>query len=237
MDPEQSVNWIGKCDQMCTQKRISLRPDYNFKEDAATKSFVCTSTLGDRISVQATGTSKKKAKSMAAKVMYEKLKELKEQDALPRRSKSKERPPNAEHVEDSPIKSLADTLPEEIQNKLKLRLTENHLFHDNCEASESTLLKICELTDNHLLKRLWPNRKVSFYLDSEKLVELGDKENDASFNKQNNNEQDRVFLFVRNSTTGQNINIFTGTGSDVSAARSNAACRAVAFIQSKFGIR
>jgi dsRNA-specific ribonuclease len=67
--------------QVCTQKGISLRPEYTFKEDKAEKTFICTSTLRD-IVIQETGTSKKKAKTLAAKRMHDELVKLKEQEGL-----------------------------------------------------------------------------------------------------------------------------------------------------------
>jgi dsRNA-specific ribonuclease len=58
------------------------KPEYNFEEqtiDNGTKIFVCTASIRD-ISVQDSGASKKRAKNSAAKLMYEKLYNIKEQD-------------------------------------------------------------------------------------------------------------------------------------------------------------
>jgi hypothetical protein len=95
-------------------------------------------------------------------------------------------------LEDTPIFQVTEALPDDIQSEFKLHIAEDHLLHENCSSSEQLLMKICSLTDNSVLNKLWPHRRLNFYVDSDRLIGLGNKnytmEDNAKCNLHLNNK-------------------------------------------------
>lgn len=71
-----SENWPNQCDIICQQRKLPRKPDYSYTEYTSgnDRRFVCKATLL-KLEVTEEGASKKKAKAMAAKSMYQKIEE------------------------------------------------------------------------------------------------------------------------------------------------------------------
>ncbi|KAI6227831.1 hypothetical protein M3Y95_00558100 [Aphelenchoides besseyi] len=231
-------NWPGKCDELCSQRKITCRPEYTFTEEGPPnqKTFVCTSKLRD-IEVQESGPSKKKAKAAAAEKMHQKISELRDPFVFTDRNTTQMLEIQTfENHHDLPAvqhESSISTSNSEIQNLLSNRSIHDHCGIHKCVGSEKLLrqLQNCSAMD-----KWWPNRKLVFLLDNTNLIEL-DGRNMAELQSQYNNsttfDDIRVFLEIRDAKTNRLVNFFLGIALSISEARELASCRAVSFAQAK----